>query len=530
MATHPTRPQLSSEDTSVGRLTSQELLTTQVWAHPAAGIASAVTIAALTGLMMALVMPRGPVTTGDAILLMATGLVTGLGAAFLLGSRWAMLLAPIAHLVVFEFIRRDEIGPTVDGIHLDTTFGILALLLGRCVYIVLGLLPMILGAAYGAGLARWLDQEHPDRGDRGAASGLRRALGALATVGMIALAIRIARPARVAPVLGADGNRIEGSISELVDVNLGGHEQWIQIRGASEDLPILLYLSGGPGQSDLAFSRVLLEDLTRDFIMVGWDQRGNGKSYPSLDPETLTLDQAVSDTIELADYLRDRFDEDRIYVIGESWGSTLGVLALQKAPDRFHAYIGSGQMVSQRVTDQMIYDDLLAWADASGDEDLAAILRESGPPPYESLWTYGEVMMHYDKLAEEYDPPQAYIDRGEAGDVGPWGLLGKEYTAMDKVNVLRGLVDTFFVMYPQLQEIDFREDVPELEVPVYLMLGEHELRGRLELAEEWFSMLEAPKKEIYILENAGHAAAFEHADVLHRLLVDEILPTTYPTS
>lgn len=486
------------------------------------------TCAALTGAVMGVVMPRGPVTSSDALVLMLAGFATGLAAALSLGSRWAMVIAPIIHLLVFELVRLDEIGPTVDGIHLDTTFGIMAVVLGRGVYVALGLLPMILGAAYGAGLSRWLTYQRDYRAKRGVSSPLRRALGGVSTLGILTLAIRIAQPARVAPVNGPDGQRIQGSISELVEVNLGGHKQWLQIRGASANLPVLLYISGGPGQSDLAFSRVLLEELTQDFLLVGWDQRGNGKSYPSLDPESLTLERAVADTIELADYLRERFDENRIYVIGESWGSTLGVLALQQAPDRFYAYIGSGQMVSQRVTDQMIYDDLLAWAEAKGDEELADMLRNAGPPPYDSAWTYGEVMMHYDKLAGDYDPPQAYIDRGEAGDVGPWGLMGSEYTAMDKVNVLRGLVDTFFVMYPQLQDIDFRTDVPALDVPVYLMMGEHELRGRLELAEEWFSMLKAPHKKLYILENAGHAAAFEHADLLHEILLNEILPSTYP--
>jgi pimeloyl-ACP methyl ester carboxylesterase len=490
----------------------------------------AVTVAALSGAVTATVMPRGPVTTEHALLLMVIGLATGLTVAFLMRSRWAMLAAPLLHVLVFELVRLDETGPTVDGPSFDTAYGVLALLLGRGVYALLGIAPMILGAAYGAGLARWLLQEHPGNAGAGVASNVRRAIGALATVGMIGLVIRIVRPASVPPVTGADGEPIDGSIAELMAVNLGGHEQWIEVRGASEHLPVLLYISGGPGQSDLAFSRVLLNDLTRDFIVVGWDQRGNGKSYPSLDPESLTLDCAVADTVELSEFLCKRFGQERIYVLGESWGSTLGVLAAQKAPHLYYAYMGSGQMVSQRLTDQIIYDDLLAWAETNGDEDLVEKLRDAGPPPYESLWMYAEVAVHYDKLAGGYDPPQAYLDRAEAGDVGPWGVLGSEYTAMDSVNVMRGLADTFFVMYPQLQEIDFRTDVPALEMPVYLLEGEHELRGRLELAEEWFSMLKAPHKEIYILPNAGHAPAFEHADEFHRMLLEEILPRTYPTA
>ena len=94
-----------------------------------------------------------------------------------------------------------------------------------------------------------------------------------------------------------------------------------------------------------------------------WDQRGSGKSYAALDPtSTYTLERWSADTIALTDYLRDRFAEEKIYLLGESWGSTLGVLAVQERPDLFHAYIGSGQMVSQRETDRIIWRDLLAYA------------------------------------------------------------------------------------------------------------------------------------------------------------------------
>ncbi|HVL25914.1 MAG TPA: alpha/beta hydrolase [Thermomicrobiales bacterium] len=498
---------------------------TALWARAETRIAAAAGIAALTGLLVGLVMPRGPVTTAQALMLMVTGAVTGIAAGFVLRSRWAMLLAPVAHVAAFELIRLGETGPTVDGIHPGTTFGILAFLVGRGVYGILGLLPMILGVAWGAALARRLTATHERHGIGFVA---RRAIGALTTVSLIALAVWIALPPSVAPVIDANGNEIPGSVSELTKVTLGGHDQWVEIRGASPDLPVLLYLSGGPGQSDLAFSRAILEPLTQDFLIVGWDQRGTGKSYPALDANTLTLDRAIADTIELTEYLRDRFDEQKIYVLGESWGSTLGVLAAQQRPDLYYALIGSGQMVSQRVTDQMIYDDLLAYADEHGDTGLAKTLRGFGPPPYGSILDYAYVLTNYEKIEGEYDPPQSYIDRGEQSGVGFWGMMGSEYAPIDKVNLFRGLLDMSSVMYPQLQEIDFRADVPTLDVPIYLFDGKHELRGRRELANEWFAMLDAPDKQMVTYENAGHAVAFEHADDLHRILLDVILPATYP--
>ena len=503
-----------------------ETLWSAVWIR----IGATVAIAGATGVFIALLMPRGPVVTWQALFLMASGLLTGVATGFVLRSRWAMLLAPLVHIAAFELIRSEAVGPTVDGIHVDTTFGILAFILGRGVYGILGLLPMMLGVAYGRALARWvtLGTIHSRGGWQRIGFYLRRGFSGLATAGMVALAIWFAIPASVAPLLGADGQQIPGSITELTEVTLGGHDQTIQIRGASPDKPVLLYLSGGPGQSDLAFSRVLLDTLAQDFLVVGWDQRGTGTSYPALDPSTLTLQRAVDDTVDLTNYLRNRFDEQKIYLLGESWGSTLGVLAAQQHPELYHAVLSSGQMVSQRETDQRIYADLLAYAERTGDTGLATTLREYGPPPYRDLWAYPVIMAYYDKLAGDYDPPQAYQDLGSESGIGFYGVMGSEYAPIDKVNVLRGLIDTFAIMYPQLQEIDFRQDVPRLEVPIYLFEGTHELEARSSLALEWFDMLDAPEKQLFTFDNAGHSVAFEQYEEVHRILVEVILPATYP--
>jgi pimeloyl-ACP methyl ester carboxylesterase len=316
-----------------------------------------------------------------------------------------------------------------------------------------------------------------------------------------------------------------------VTVRLGGHEQAILVRGHSADLPVLLYLSGGPGQSDLPYARVLLADLTETFVVVGWDQRGTGKSYAALDPTaTLTLAQAIADTIELTNYLRERFDEEKIYLLGESWGSTLAVLAAQQRPELYHAVIGSGQMVSQRETDRQLYRDVLALARQSGDTALAEQMRSFGEPPYgDTPYPNAVVMGYYPRLEQPYTPPQAYIERGTAANLGFYGIWGSEYNLVEKVNVLRGLIDMFTIMYPQLQAIDFRRDVPRLAVPVYLLDGKAELAARRALALAWYEMLETPIKRIYTFDSAAHSVAFEQFEALQRIITETILPETYPS-
>jgi proline iminopeptidase len=483
----------------------------------------------LLGLSIAYTMPRGPTTASQALIVMMTSLVVGYGAGWMMRSPWAMVLAPLAYMLAIEVGQFLIVGPTVDGLRLNETFGILALILGRGFHGLVGVLPMMLGAYWGCAIVRY------GAGNKipliqSIRAGNKCAIGA--TLGLGILALLILLPATTPAILDANGKPLSGSIASLEKVRLGGHDQWIMLRGYSTDKPVLLYLSGGPGQSDLPFVRVLLDELTRNFVVVGWDQRGTGKSYSALDPTaTLTLDRAVSDTIALTNYLRQRFDEEKIYLLGESWGSTFGVLAVQRQPELYHAWIGSGQMVSQRETDRRIYQDVLVLAEKTNDTALAQKMRAYGEPPYKDIpYANAFVMGLYDRLSKPYTPPQSYIKRGTEANLGPWGILGSEYNLVEKVNVLRGLIDMFSIMYPQLQAIDFRQTVKQLEVPVYMLDGVAELPARRDLALEWFEQLKAPRKQRFTFENAGHSVVFEQFEVFSKIMQETILPDTYSNS
>jgi pimeloyl-ACP methyl ester carboxylesterase len=473
-------------------------------------------LGALTALVSGALMPRGPVTGDQGVIVIGVSLVVGVAAGYLMRSRWAVLLTPLAYIAVYELARVGIAGASLEGFRFDSIYGIAAFAAGRGIHGLLALVPMVVGVGLGLAVAR-----------------PRRLLAMVPTIiltlAVAGLAVLVALPASTPPVLDADGRPVPGSIAELTSVALGGQVQAISIRAADPDKPVLLYLSGGPGQSDIAFARALLQPLEQDFVVVVWDQRGSGKSYPALDPTaTYTLESLVGDTIGLTDYLRHRFAEDKIYLLGESWGSTLGVLAVQERPDLFHAYIGSGQMISQRETDRIIWRDLLAYADHTGNGELYDQVLTLGEPPYRDIpWANSLIMGYYGLLETPYTPPAAYVARGEASGVGQFGLFGREYSFVENANLVRGLVDMFSIMYPQLQEIDFRSSVPTLEVPVYVLDGENELRGRRELAHEWFSQLNAPHKQLVTYANAGHAVAFEQVDAFLRLMVDEIVPATY---
>jgi pimeloyl-ACP methyl ester carboxylesterase len=342
---------------------------------------------------------------------------------------------------------------------------------------------------------------------------------------VIALAGLIMRPAGTPAILGADGQPLPGSVATLEKVSLGGHEQWISIRGHSVDNPVLLFLAGGPGGSHLGWNRPFFRELERDMVVVQWDQRGTGKSYAALEPvDTLTVDSVVADTIQLTGYLRDRFDEDKLYVLGNSWGTTLGVLAVQQRPDLYHAYIGAGQMVSQRATDVLLYDEMVTWADRN-DARLAQTLRRQGPPPYDDVAGYAPLLVSDWQRVYPFDwLPEA---EQRSAETGIMGVGATEYNLVEKMNVVRGIADTFGVLYPQLQAIDFRRDVTELDVPVYLVQGRYEMRPRAALVPQWFDALDAPSKRMVVFSHSAHNPYNSEFAKFHDFVTDSVLPETY---
>lgn len=219
---------------------------------------------ALAALPLAAVMPRGPITAAQGLATMAVTLLVGMAVGFVSRSRWAMLVAPLAFATAYELVRLGTDGPTVDGIH-GSTYGLIALMVGRGIHGLLALLPMLLGCALGVGLARRRGEDRAAAGRRGLYA--RRGVAALTAVALVVLAVGVARPASTDPIPGPDGEPLSGSIAELTRVEIGGHELALLIRGRSIANPVLLFLAGGPGGSELGTMRRHLEALEQDFVV-----------------------------------------------------------------------------------------------------------------------------------------------------------------------------------------------------------------------------------------------------------------------
>ncbi|HEU4515188.1 MAG TPA: DUF6064 family protein [Nocardioidaceae bacterium] len=482
------------------------------------GVLVALAASTVAGLVADWWTPRGPVTSGQALAAMAIGLTVGLVSGAAMRSRWAMLLAPAVFVLVFELGRVDAVGPSVDAVDLSSFHGLAAFAVGRLFHAVLVVLPMLLGVALGRAWAlRGTVGTPPSRRAR-VGRAVRRTAVLVTAVALLLLAVGMLRPGATAPIVTTDGEPVAGSVAELTKVEVNGHDQWLMIRGNSADNPVLLFLAGGPGGFEIGTMASEAKPLEQDFVVVTWEQRGTGKSYASFDPgESLTFDGAVADTLEVTEYLRDRFGVDEVFLVGNSYGTLLGVRAVQDRPELYAAFVGTGQMVSIRETDQMFYEDTLDYAERTGDQALVDELRQNGEPPYDDPADY-TATVNGERQWNDYSDITGFPGLRE-----PLDYLGaEEYSLVDKVRSLTGLVDTHALMYPGLQDIDLRADAPRLSVPVYLVQGAHEARGRAVLAAEWFEQLQAPRKEWFTFEVSGHRP-FAQEPERFREVMDDVL-------
>jgi pimeloyl-ACP methyl ester carboxylesterase len=193
----------------------------------------------------------------------------------------------------------------------------------------------------------------------------------------------------------------------------------------------------------------------------------------------------------------------------------------QRRPDLFHAFVGTGHMVSQRETDRLLYRQLTTYAVRTGDRELQRKLAALGEPPYRDVLGYALVMEYYDVIEPYRHVPAFDAARGLSG------FFPDEYSVLDTWNELRGFADMGGLVYPQIQGVDFRRDVPRLDVPVYFMQGRHELTARSGPADEWLAQLQAPVKRVYEFADSGHNADAEEPDRYHDLLVSPVLAEKY---
>jgi pimeloyl-ACP methyl ester carboxylesterase len=321
---------------------------------------------------------------------------------------------------------------------------------------------------------------------------------------------------RTKPILDAQGRGVTGSIATLEPLALGGVRQWLLMRGLSADSPLLLKLHGGPGQAEMA--TVGLNGLLEaDFVVIEWDQRGSGKSAASIQPAAaMNIGQLVADTIELTEHLTQRFGKRQLIVVGHSWGSIIGLMAAQRRPDLYSAFVSTGLIANFAEGQQVAYRFLLAEAERRSARKALAELAGLGVPPYRGA--------QWKRCARWLGEFGAVWHSSEKFDRVGWMVSSIEYSWPEKLRFSRAAARSFDLLYADLLSVNLIESVQQVEVPVFFAEGRYDQLAPVEVAERYFSRLIAPAKEWVLFENSAHFPHWEERERFHRLLVSTVLP------
>jgi pimeloyl-ACP methyl ester carboxylesterase len=319
--------------------------------------------------------------------------------------------------------------------------------------------------------------------------------------------------------MDSQGFVLKNSITCLEKIKVGGIDQWLLIRGVNKKNPVLLFVHGGPGQSNMYLSHVLDKELEKHFTVVNWDQRGAAKSLTKhVKPETMNLEQLVQDAGEVIQYIRTKLQTDKVYVLGHSFGTILGMLIVQRYPQYIHSYIGLSQCVGLLENLTVSYSYVMREAQKAGDHKAVKELRAIGTPPFHNftkgLWKYSVLLEKYG--GKVHNRPGREIFKAV--------FTAPEYSLFDKVRFFRGVLFSVKHMHKELLATDLRALVRKVNVPVYFFLGKYDQSTPSELAVQYLEQLQAPRKELVWFENSAHMSHYEEPE----RFVQEVLRVLHP--
>lgn len=324
------------------------------------------------------------------------------------------------------------------------------------------------------------------------------------------------------PIHDDRGVPLPGSVAKLERIELGGVPQWILIRGNNANSPILLKVHGGPGQAEMA-TVGLNRLLEKDFVVVEWDQRGAGKSAASFEPTSaMKLEQIVADTVELTERLLKRFDQKSLILVGHSWGSIVGMKAIQKRPALYRAFVSTGQIANYSEGLRVGYDFLIVEASRRNNAAALRDLITIGQPPYEGSDSGAKRDIHGRWLTDF----GALWHSSDKFDRIGWMISSVEYSWPEKLGYTRAAERAFSLLLPDLLSIDLATSVPAVAVPVYFAVGRHDYLAPTEVSRAFFSRLVAPQKEWIWFEKSAHFPQWEEVEKFHDLLANKVLPET----
>lgn len=280
-------------------------------------------------------------------------------------------------------------------------------------------------------------------------------------------------------------------------VEIGGLQQWISIDGTNSGNPVLLFLHGGPGNSVMGYANKFTSELQKRFVVVQWDQRESGKTAGlNTSEKPLTVALMESDAVEMIQYLRVRFSQDKIFLMGHSWGGFLGLMTALHQPELLHAYVAVCPMVNQLESERRSLEWMMYKA---GQEKNTAALKDLAKV---NLPFGGGDQLYYHR---------SWLAR-MMGNKPPSKSMVEEWALK------------WLPMYNEALVVNFKDKAPEIRCPVYFFVGKKDLQTNWEITRDYYEYLKSPGKKLFIFNDSGHNLNSNEPQKFQEIVLKEILP------
>eukprot|EP01041_Mallomonas_annulata_P007063 gene7063-14368_t len=346
----------------------------------------------------------------------------------------------------------------------------------------------------------------------------------------------------LAPI-ASSSHQNDTSICKFNSITVNGAFHSVLIRGINRNAPVILFVHGGPGLSDIPINHIYSKSLEKDFVVVHYDQRGAGKSgfvnYKISPKEsflkTLTIDQHLSDLLAISEWLHNHHDlavsEQGLYLVGGSWGTVLAIMAAHKRSDLYKKVLLRGAVingpVSERLSTQFIRNRILSLGlhlfprniletvdqmEAPYDEDVEKLLRQRA-----LLTAVGG--QDYKTLQLNTPMPMWRLQH----DVALAFVRSPEFTISEALSVKPNVTHSLRHIFPYVERLDILNLISELDIPIAIAHGRHDNCTAHSLVEPFLVKLKAPYKAVAWFEKSGHSPQREEPEAFVSVLKEFFL-------
>lgn len=307
-------------------------------------------------------------------------------------------------------------------------------------------------------------------------------------------------------------------------VTINDTELGFFLLGEDKKKPVLLVCGGGPGIPEYLLEDLYPSVLSKHFIVCYFEYRGTGLSFDKdVDPKKMTTELYLSDIDGMTEYLRHRFQTEKIYIMGHSFGTYMALNTVYRHPEKYTAYLAVSQNTNQQESEYRAYDYMIEQYTKRHNSKMVSKFKEY--PIYDSKEAFNEYCTSglRDKAMHELGVGTARDMHSVVSELFFPSLRCKAYTMGERINIWRGKVKAnHFAVTDDAFHFNAFKNIEKLEIPVYFFAGRHDYTCCESLQEEYYQKLNAPEKRYYLYPDAAHSPVFEDAEQTDKYLKEII--------